>query len=434
MDHYALVADRIWDGLSDTTQERVAVIVKGAEIEAIAPLDHLPPHLPQLDLAGCTLIPGLIDAHVHYSAAMGPAFLAAGVTTVRDVGNDLDWILERQAWNAAHPARGPAVVCCGYLHEGPNPYWIRMARSHASAEDVRASIQYQVSRGVDQIKLYAGLGPELFNAGLEETHHLKKRALAHLGPVTAEDAARAGLDEIEHLSQCDVAWRSATEAEDDALVDVLLEHCVVLTPTLVVWDRLGRILDRSFHHDQRRQWVHPNHLDIWNRYLSRSGPPQERLRFQEPMPHMKRFLLRAHERGVTIALGSDTPFPHLVPGFSVHDELAMYFDAGIQPIDALRSATSVNARVLGIESRAGRIAPGLVADLVAVEGNPLQRIDDISNVVRTIHAGQAVEPQEMLGAVQSFFGQPLDDPVTNDLSDYVHRRLPAQKAQLPVVV
>ena len=61
MGHYALVADRIWDGLSDTTQERVAVIVKGAEIEAIAPLDHLPPHVPQLHLAGCTLIPGLID-------------------------------------------------------------------------------------------------------------------------------------------------------------------------------------------------------------------------------------------------------------------------------------------------------------------------------------------------------------------------------------
>jgi imidazolonepropionase-like amidohydrolase len=129
---------------------------------------------------------------------------------------------------------------------------------------------------------------------------------------------------------------------------------------------------------------------------------------------------------VVIGLGTDTPVPHLSPGYSVHDELAMYVDAGIQPLDALLSATSVNARVLGRESRVGQIAAGLTADLVAIRGDPLERIDDISNVTRVIRTGQVIGPEELLDALQAPFRQALDDPITIDLADYVHRRLPAQ--------
>ena len=426
MPHYALSADRIWDGFSDTARVGAAVIVRGTQIEDIRPVEELPPELPRLGWPGCTLIPGLIDAHVHYSAAMGPAFLAAGVTTVRDVGNDLEWILEQRGRNAAHSTEGPAIVCCGALLEGPNAYWKRIGRGHAGTEELRTSIGHHVSWRVDQIKLYDSLTPGMFQAGLGEAQRAGKHVLAHLGQVSAEDAARAGLSEIEHLSKCTAAWKPATRTEVDDLIGLLIENGVVLTPTLIVWDRLGRILDRALHHDQRRQWAHPSHLEIWNRYLSRSAPPEDRLGYQEAMPRLKRFLLRAHAGGVVIGLGTDTPFPHLVPGFSVHDELAMYVDAGIAPVDALRAATSVNARVLGIEAHGGRIAAGLDADLVAIRGNPLECIDDISNVTRVIRAGQVIEPEAMMGAVQASFTQPLDDPITNDLWDYVHRRLHPQ--------
>ena len=226
------------------------------------------------------------------------------------------------------------------------------------------------------------------------------------------------MDGIEHFSRCDVAWRDATEDEDDELIDILLRHDVALDPTLVVWDRLGRIMEHSFLHDRRREWVHPTHLRVWDYYESHFRPPAGRFRQQTALPHLKRFLGRAHERGVTISLGTDTPFPHLVPGFSVHDELAMYVDADIAPVDALRSATSVNARVLGIESTAGRIAPGMVADLVAVRGNPLERIDDVGNVAAVVHAGQALDRAQLLKRVQASFGQELDDSITLDLLDH----------------
>ena len=417
-ERYALVPDRVWDGHADDPTLNSAVVVKGALIHAIVPTSELPSELRQVSLDGCTLIPGLLDAHVHYSPVLGPALLAGGVTTIRDTGNDLEWILDQRARHRNDPTLGPTILCCGHLHDGPEVYWKRIGRAHADADAVRESVRKHAAAGADAIKLYGGLTPELLTAAVDEGHRHGKFVTAHLGKTSAEEAAPAGVDGIEHFSRCDVAWRDATEDEDDELIDILLQHDVALDPTLVVWDRLGRIMEHSFLHDRRREWVHPTHLRVWDYYESHFRPPAGRFRQQTALPHLKRFLGRAHERGVTISLGTDTPFPHLVPGFSVHDELAMYVDAGIAPVDALRSATSVNARVLGIESTAGRIAPGMVADLVAVRGNPLERIDDVGNVAAVVHAGQALDRAQLLNRVQASFGQELDDSITLDLLDH----------------
>ncbi len=420
MPRYLLMADRVWDGLSARAAEGLAVLVEESKIEALIPNGEIPPDVPRIDLPGCTLLPGLIDAHVHYSGVMGAAFLAAGVTTIRDVGNDLAWILDRRSQHAADPNLGPTIVCCGVLHDGPTAYWKAMGRPHADADALRASIQLHVAAGVDQIKLYAGLDAGMVRAGVAEAHRLGKFVVAHLGSTRAEEAALSGLNEIEHFDQCAVAWRAASEAEDDDLIALFRSHQVIMCPTLVVWDRLGRILDRSLHHDERRQWVHPVHRDIWQRYLSREGAPHRRWRFQAAIPHLKRFMARAHAQGVVTALGTDTPFPHLIPGFSVHDELAMYVDAGLRPVEALSAATVVNARVLGIGERVGRLAAGYVADVVAIEGNPLHRIDDISNVHSTIHAGQLFTPAELPSIVQRTLNQQPDDAITRDLLNYVN--------------
>ncbi|MBX3010651.1 MAG: amidohydrolase family protein [Caldilineaceae bacterium] len=417
----ALCADNLWDGQADTVQPDMAVIVAGATIEAIVPTSALAADLPRVALPGCTLLPGLIDAHVHYSDSMGAAFLAAGVTTIRDVGNDLAWILAQRARHAADPSCGPTIVCCGILHDGPRVYWQSMGRAHADAASLRASIRHHVEQGVDQIKLYASLDLGLLRAGVEEAHRHGKFILAHLGSTRGEDAAQSGLNEIEHLDQCQVAWRAATEPEDDDFIKLLLKHQVVIDPTLVVWDRLGRILDRAFHHDERRQWVHPCYLDIWNRYLSRTEAPHRRLRFQAAMPHLKRFLARAQAQGVVVALGTDTPFPHLIPGFSLHDELAMYVDAGLRPVDALRSATAVNAQVLGLGERVGQLRAGMVADMIAVQGNPLASIDQISQIERVMHAGQLFTPAALLPVLQRTFSTIPTDAITQDLLRYVNR-------------
>jgi hypothetical protein len=410
-----LIADRIWDGLSENCLLDSAVILDGHRIERIVPRQELPGDIARTDLPGCTLLPGMVDAHVHYSATMGPSFLAAGVTTIRDVGNNLDWILEQRARHASDPSAGPGIVCCGHLLDGPSAHWKNMGRPHADAEALRSFIRHEVGRGVDQVKLYVHLDLQLLSAGVDESHRHDKWVLAHLGNVSAEDAAKAGLNEIQHLTGCGPAWKESTQREMDTLIDVLLEHNVVMTPTLVVWDRIARVNDHSFDFDIRRRWVHPCHRDIWDHWLGRTQAPNYRLSLQGSMPHLKRGLARMHQRGLTIALGTDTPFPHLVPGFSVHDELAMYVDAGIKPLDALRSATSVGARLLGLQSRIGRIAPGFDADLVAVEGNPLARIQDISNVQCVVRAGRFFRLQELMKLARAHFEKDPDDAITTDL-------------------
>jgi len=178
-------------------------------------------------------------------------------------------------------------------------------------------------------------------------------------------------------------------------------------------------MDHSFNSDARRQWVHPRHLEVWSRYPLREAPAGDRLHYQEAIPHLKRFTRRAQERGVTVALGTDTPFPHLTPGFSVHDELSLYVDAGTPPVEALRSATSLNARVLGLESQIGRIASGLVADLVAVRGNPLERIDDVSAVVAVMHRGYLLDRKTLFAAASASFSTELDDAITRDLLERI---------------
>ena len=420
---YALIPDRVWDGVSDETRSGVAVVVKDRLIDAVLPVAEVPAGVETAALPECTLLPGLMDAHVHYSSVMGPAFLAAGVTTVRDVGNDLAWILGERERHANDLSAGPAILCCGHLLDGPRVYWPQLGRAHEKPEEIADSVRRHAEAGVDQIKLYAGVEPPLLKAAVDAAHESGKFVVAHLMATTAEDAVRLGLDEFEHLAGCGVAWRAASEVEDDLVIDLLLEKDVIIDPTLVVWDRLGRVLDRPFHHDARRAWVHPRHLDIWQRYLGRFGPPEYRWRYQGAMVHLKRFLRRAHQRGVIVALGTDTPFPHLVPGMSVHDELAMYTDAGIPAVDALRSATSINARVLGIDDMTGSIKPGRRADFVAVRGNPLERIEDIENVSCTVREGRRFEPSGLMRDFRTTFDREPDGAVTRDLLDYVDGKL-----------
>ena len=143
------------------------------------------------------------------------------------------------------------------------------------------------------------------------------------------------------------------------------------------------------------------------------------------MPHIKRFLLRCHERDVVLGAGTDSPFINLLPGFGLHDELAQYVDAGLRPVDALRAATVANARLIGLEKSVGRIRAGMDADLLAVAGNPLERIDDIGNVKAVFRRGIPLEPDDLLTSAQGYFATPIDDPIIRDLQHYVSGELPS---------
>lgn len=418
---YALIPERIWDGIADEPQTGKAVVVSGDIIERIANAGGLPADMDRVSLPGCTLLPGLIDAHVHFCDWMRPSFLAAGVTTLRDVGNDLEWILDRRRYAETYPLRSPRILCCGPLLDGPTAHWSIMGRTHRDRQEMEASVGELIARGVDALKLYVNITRDQLDESVAIAHHHGKHLLAHLGGIPAEEAAAAGVDEIEHLTGCAAAWTESPPEALDTLCNALLPHGVVMCPTLVVWDRIGRVCEPAFRQDRRLSWVPPAFLDAWARYSSRYDTSENRLALQRSTISMKQCLSHMQQRGLPVIAGTDTPFPYLVPGFSLHDELGLMVDAGLTPPEALRSATSAAARVLRIEHMAGTLAPKKSADMVAVQGDPTQDINAISQIVEVVRNGVMLEMPALRRMARRLQQTPPEDPVSKDILGYVEK-------------
>ncbi|MBI4551435.1 MAG: amidohydrolase family protein [Candidatus Latescibacteria bacterium] len=421
MSRYALIPDQVWDGLSERPQPDKAVIVEGDLITSVIDSARVPPDVDRVSLPGCTLLPGLIDAHVHFCDWMRPAFLAAGVTTIRDVGNDLAFILERRRFAQTHPRQSPRILCCGPLLDGPTAHWPLMGRAHADRVAMEASVESLVEHRVDAIKLYVNITAEQMAGAASVSHRHGLHLLAHLGGITAPDAATMGVDEVEHLTGCAAAWKTSAVEELDALCDVLLTHGMVMCPTLVVWDRIGRVCEPAFPHDRRLVWVHPDFREAWRHYPWRHADPINRLNLQRSVVEMKRCLARMQERDLSIITGSDTPFPYLIPGFSLHDELALMVDAGLKPLDALRAATSQAARVLRVDGVVGTVEPGKQADLLAVHGDPTADITAIANVAQVVKQGVLLKPDALRRLARRLHAKSPDDPVSRDILGYIEK-------------
>lgn len=418
MDRFALAPAALFDG--EQLREAHAVVVEGERVVGVSPVGALPEGMDVVHLDGCTLLPGLIDCHTHISDWMLPAFLAAGVTAVRDTGNDPAWILDRRERTRCDPMAGPDILCCGPLLDGDSAFWPRIGRPHTDAAAIRRSVDEMAERGTDAVKLYVHLTTEQIGAAATQADRRGLPLLAHLGPsVDLATAVAAGVREVQHLTGCVhhvEGWRTNVD-QVAASAASLAAAGVVQCPTLVVWDRLCRLNDTAFRHDRRDKWVHPEVAAVWERFPHRTGEVTDRLDRQRSVNTMKRVLGALAGAGCTVVAGSDAPFPHLVPGFSLHDELSLMVDAGLDPAAALASATSVAADQLGLAD-SGRIKPGSVADMVAVAGDPLEDIRVLSDVRLVLRRGRTVDFDALAATADEAFARPLDDPFSQLMIDF----------------
>lgn len=411
---WAVVPDAIWDGVVKFVQR--AVIVEGDRIADVVEISKLG-NIPRKELPGCTLIPGLIDAHVHLSRWMMPAFLAAGVTTVRDVGNDLEWVLKQREATFQNPLVGPTIFCCGPVLDGPVVNWTGISRGHQDETEIAQSVQNLFDSGVDAIKLYVNLTKDQITSATAAAHRLGLYVLAHLGEVNALDASGLGVDEIEHLSGCIHHEHGGMSPYTDPeyltrCIDTFLKNHTAMCPTLVVWDRLSRINDGAFPNDRRLEWVHPTLKTAWSQFPHRFLDPKIRLHRQLSLITMKNSLREMWLSGCLIVAGTDTPWPYVVPGFGLHDELALTVDAGVSPTEALKMATVNAAAALGLDGEVGIIAAGAVANLVAVEGDPTEDITDLSNVQWVSHRGQSIQREKLVAQRDVEFENEPNDATT----------------------
>ncbi|WP_367131753.1 MULTISPECIES: amidohydrolase family protein [Streptomyces] len=392
----AIRAAKLFDGIGPGTVERPAVLVEGGRITGVVPGGSVPAEAALVDLGEATLLPGFVDTHVHLAfdasedavgrlrragdeelldrmRAAGRATLAAGVTTVRDLGDRGYLALRIREESAKDPTAGPTVLASGPpLTTARGHCWFLGGQAEG-VDAIRAAVRERAGRGVDVVKVMVTGGDltpgsdsfrvqyghaELL-AAVREAHRHGLPATAHAYSAAGiADAVAAGFDMVEH---CFFVTEITDESdEDDPGVD---------------FDR--RVLD-----DMVRLGVVAS-LTLGSLPGCPPPPPGIARRF----PGLVAGMAAMREAGVGVVCGSDSGiFPAKAHGSHPYSVAAMV-EAGFTPLEALRAATSAAARACGVACRKGCVAPGFDADLVAVAGDPLADITAVHAVTAVFREG-----------------------------------------------
>lgn len=332
---------------------------------------------------------------MHFMRWQGPAFLAYGVTTVRDTGNDLDWILQcREAWPKE---TWPRILCMGPLLDGDPPGHSLVARTITDTDAAVEAVRETAAAGVDAIKLYASIAAEWIAPMVEASHVAGLKVSMHCLPHGVLVAGRAGVDEFYHLDGilADVwpdrprgwlyVWGDQnfgqTWDRQQQVADEIAEQGIVSTPTLAYWDSQWRMRLQDPYHEESR-YV-PGDLFTWS---SAAPDPETGEVWRRAMEAAVRFQGLLLERDVPVLAGSDTPFGGILPGQSLWRELILLVEAGLSPVGALRAATSGAADFFE-RPELGRLRNGSAADFAIVRGDLTATIPDRPEIERVVRAG-----------------------------------------------
>ena len=417
---WACHADRLFDG--EHVRREQAVIVEDGLVSALAPVAEIPRNIPVLAMPGCTILPGLIDTHVHFMRWEGPLYLAYGVTTIRDVGNRLEWILQRRAEAARHP--WPRICCTGPALDGPVPHWPEIALGCADAEDAAHRIRELAAAGVDGIKLYVRVPPDWLPGMVATAHAAGLPVMMHCISAGALTAGRVGVDEYFHLDGLlDDLWPDhpggwlemwghedfpKTWKRQQQVCDALATSGMIATPTLTVWELFCRSRFREMPLPADAPYIPPRLLQ-W--FLPAQADPAAGAQWTRAIENAQRFVGLLIERGVPILPGTDVPWSLYTPGHTLWRELALLVGCGMSPLETLRAATSRAASVLRAD-KLGRLAPGYQADLVVVEGDPTQAIPARPIVRTVVRAGQMYNPSDLFTLTAQYAALFDEEPMT----------------------
>ena len=350
-----------------------------------------------LDGRGKFLIPGLWDMHAHALWDRGamttfmPLYLSQGVTGVRDMGGTLALLKEARDSIAAG-AWYPSVVGPGPIVDGPEPVQREISVAVGDSTRARLVVDSLADGGADFIKVYTLLPRAAFLAVLEEAARRHLAVVGHVpADVTPEEAARLGMRSMEHLR--DEIEPFCTRETPDACTPILREfkqHDVWQVPTLHVLRMKSLLDDSTLGQDPRMEFLMPSLRQEWRSIqASRAGRGEAYFRGKRTRVQDEIWLagLIFRDQGHLLA-GTDAGVAFSYPGFSLHDELALLAQAGLSPLDALRAATSAPARFFGTEDSVGSIRPGLRADLVLLDQDPLANIAATKSIEAVVLRGR----------------------------------------------
>ncbi|HEY7613292.1 MAG TPA: amidohydrolase family protein [Gemmatimonadales bacterium] len=437
-DVLALTNARVLDGNGGPVLEDVTVVIENGVITLIGPAAavSLPAGARHMDMTGLVVMPGLVDMHYHVTtgamryrrdAAGGldstydrrlaerllRVALAHGITTVRDPGASPveSAIALREAVDSGR-VLGPRILTAGPIISDPN----------LSPDRLRQEIRAQADAGVDFIKLYSGIGPELLRLAVAEAHARRLRVIGHLQRTSWTEAAEAGIDFLTHAGnwheayvvparraayerlggtmRARISWLEWLDLDGpavDSMISALREHRVSVDPTLVAYHTKFWWRDSIYQRDPDVAIV-PEVLEDW-RVLgmpTRGWSRGEFDRAQAAWPRMLALVARLQREGVHLTTGSDLASPWVIPGVALHQELALLVSAGIPPAEVLRMATHNGAEALRLLPETGTIEPGKRADLVVLDADPLRDIRNTRRIRYVMLGGKLLRPEELL--------------------------------------
>jgi imidazolonepropionase-like amidohydrolase len=409
----------LFDSETGKSLPNTTVVVEGNRVKAVGRDGSvkIPANAEVIDARGKTLMPGLWDMHVHISPDDGLMHIAAGVTSVRDMANDTEALLALKAKIEAGEEIGPRILMAGIV-DGRGPYAGPTKVLVDTEDEARAAIETYARLGYAQVKIYSSIKPELVPKIIEMAHAKGLRVSGHVPAfMSAEQFVRAGADEFQHINFfalnflddvkdtrtparfTSVADRAATidlsSERVRAFVKLLKERKTVVDPTVNVFEEMftarpGKVPAGAAAVADRL----PPQI---RRYLLAGGlpvPEGKDERYRESAKALLRMVKLLYDAGVTVVAGTDA-----MPGFALHRELELYVEAGIPPADVLRIATLGAARVMKRDGELGSVAPGKLADLVLVEGDPTLRIGDIRRTSLVVKDGNVYRPDALYKSV-----------------------------------
>lgn len=398
----AIVGGRLIDGTGKPAIENAVVILQNGKITAAGPAAATPvPEGAQIvDAHGKSVLPGLWEMHAHFEQVeWGPIYLATGVTTARDVGNEREFIVAARDAIATGQGIGPRLVMAGVV-DGTGPFSLGVIRVD-TPEQAREQVQKYKAAGFQQIKIYSSVKPEILKVVTAEAHRLGMTVTGHIPfGMNATQGIEDGMDQINHveyLTPLMVDPKSQTIDPDapnvKKVIKLLLEHHTVVDDTLALMEVILHPLDHSI------SGFEPGILKVapeLKEVLETMGtPPAKAEQSAAAFRAMEATVRLLHQAGVPIVAGTD----QAVPGFSLDREIELYVQAGFTPMEAIQAATLVPARAMGMEKDSGTIEAGKRADVILVDGNPLEHISDIRKVSAVFAAGKMYQPAALWSSV-----------------------------------
>ncbi|EJL31610.1 amidohydrolase family protein [Novosphingobium sp. AP12] len=419
---------RVFDPTSGKIGTPVSVVVFGDRIASVEPLDSpASPGEATVEGAGRVVIPGLHDMHAHVSLQSALLYIASGVTSVRDMGNENAFLLDLTHRIDAGEVAGPRIVRNGFL-EGRSPYSSRngfIADSEAAALD---AVRWYGARGYWQVKIYNSFNPAWVPAVVKKAKSLGMGVTGHIPAFTNADAMiAAGYDEVTHINQLMLGWvldpkedtrtplrltamrRTAgmdiTSPRVAATLDTMQAKHIALDPTAVTLELLMMSRDGKISPAVAGYF---DHLPVGVQRNRRQGiapikTPEDAAGYDGAFVTIKALLRDMHRRGITLLPGTDDG-----TGLSVHRELQIYAEAGIPAADVLRMGTLGPEQYMHRDQSFGSVEKGKYADFVLLDGNPLEDMSAIHRMAMVVKGGTVYFPSEIWSevGVKPFAGAP----------------------------